>query len=128
MASWRTRNRGRILARYLGSSGGMVHVEVSDPYPVPDDTAASRVMFELHCPKPVGTVRVVARQNLYGQRLWLLGATGGRVRVAVEGLPNSQVDDGLVMMSVRSFAILSSMIMDARPEFVAEAGERAKGE
>lgn len=106
----------------------MVHVEVSEHYPIPDDTASTRVLFELRCPEPMGTVRVVAKNRLYTQRLWLLGATNGRVRIVAEGLPTGQVDDALVMMSARSLAILTSMVMDARPDLRDDFIERAKGE
>lgn len=109
MGSWRTKNRGRTLARYLGSAGGMVHVDVSEHYPIGDVSPEDkRVLFVLNT--PLGIIRVVTPLRLYTQRLWLLGKVG---RVAVEGRPTGAITDALVMMSAATYASLTASVMDS---------------
>lgn len=62
-----------------------------------------RVLFELLT--PLGVIRVVPKNRLYTQRLWLRGKTG---RVAIEGLPRGAVDEAMVMVSARTLAALVS--------------------
>lgn len=115
-----TAGRGRAIARFLSAAAGMVHVEVSDHYPVGDTTPEDqRVLFALRCPPPFGTIRVVPRHKLYTQRLWLLGSSKGAARIAIEGLPRGGVDDALVMMSARTFADLATLITEHRQDDLA---------
>lgn len=118
--SARTLGRGRGLARYLASVGGMVAVHASNHRPLGDATPEDkRVLFNLECPPPFGTVRAVSRNRLYTQREWLTGATGDEVRIAAEAFPRGSIDDALIAMSARSFAILTTLIADQRlPEML----------
>lgn len=94
----------------------MVHVDVSEHYPIGDIAPEDkRVLFVLL--SPLGVLRVVAKPRLYTQRLWLLGKSG---RIAVEGAPTGTVNEAMVMMSLTTFASLTTQIMDARPDLRAE--------
>lgn len=98
----RTGGRGRALARWLANAAGFVHVDVSEHHPLGDDPESARVLFILDT--PLGSFRVVPRNRLYTQRLWLRGKTG---RVAIEGLPRGAVDEAMVMVSARTLAQLA---------------------
>lgn len=112
--SWKTKTRGRVLAAFLASHGGMVKVDVSEHYPIgdiaPDDKV---VLFTLHCPDPIGIIRMVPRNRLYSQAHWLRGKVG---RIAAEALPRGAADEALIVMTAGTFAVLTSIVMDARPE------------
>jgi hypothetical protein len=123
VTSWRTRNRGRTLGKFLASSGGMVIVDVSDHYPIGDVSPEDkRVTFILNT--PLGVIRVVTPLRLYTQRLWLLGKVG---RVAIEGRPTGAITDALVMMSAATYAALTTAVMDGKPEVLAEWRARHEG-
>jgi hypothetical protein len=112
------------LARWLAVRAGFVHVDVSDHYPTGDQTAEERrVMFELLT--PIGVVRVVPKNRLYTQRLWLLGKDG---RVAIEGLQRGAVDSALVMMSARTYAAFAEAWADTHPTDLVVWKQRHEGE
>jgi hypothetical protein len=111
--SWKTKTRGRVLAAFLASRGGMVKVDVSEHYPIGDFAPDEKVvLFLLHCPPPIGVIRMVPKNRLYSQAHWLRGKVG---RIAAEALPRGAADEALVTMTAGTFAALTSIVMDARP-------------
>lgn len=106
-----TTGRGRLIARFLASHGGMVHVAVSAHHPLMA-TEGVRVLFELEGPPPFQFMRVITRRHLYQQAEWLRGGRDGTVRIGIEAMGRGAIDECLVMMDLRSLSTLSTMITD----------------